>query len=89
MRRLGLTFVVVLLALSGKPASAYTTLLAFGDSLSDAGNIFISNKGTLPLYPRAVQFSERPSILRMMARSRAASQRVFRTLSPPLARMML
>ena len=38
---------------------------------------------------RAVQFSERPSILRMMARSRAASQRVFRTLSPPLARMML
>ena len=51
MRRLGLTIVVVLLALSGKPASAYTTLFAFGDSLSDAGNIFISNKGTLPLYP--------------------------------------
>ena len=33
------------------PASAYTALFAFGDSLSDAGNVFIKDKGTLPLAP--------------------------------------
>ncbi len=38
---------------------------------------------------RAVQFSEIPMILRIRLRSRAARHRVFRTLSPPLARMML
>jgi len=38
---------------------------------------------------RAVQFCEVASILRMTARSRAARHRVFRTLSPPLARMVL
>ncbi len=35
----------------GAPASAYTALFAFGDSLSDAGNVFISDKGTSPLFP--------------------------------------
>ena len=38
---------------------------------------------------RAVQFSDIRSILRITLRSRAARQRVFRTLSPRLARMML
>jgi phospholipase/lecithinase/hemolysin len=33
------------------PASAYTALFAFGDSLSDAGNVFVEDKGTSPLAP--------------------------------------
>jgi phospholipase/lecithinase/hemolysin len=38
-------------AWASAPASAYTALFAFGDSLSDAGNLFIEDKGTLPLAP--------------------------------------
>ena len=48
-------------------------------------NIYMRFRDT----PRAVQFSEIPMILRIRLRSRAARHRVFRTLSPPLARMML
>jgi phospholipase/lecithinase/hemolysin len=49
----GLAFAVVAasLAIASAPAYAYTTLFAFGDSLSDAGNTFIADKGTSPLYP--------------------------------------
>ncbi len=50
MRRLGLALLIAV-ALTGAPASAYTTLFAFGDSLSDAGNVFIADKGMSPLYP--------------------------------------
>jgi phospholipase/lecithinase/hemolysin len=39
------------LACASAPASAYTALFAFGDSLSDAGNVFIEDKGTSPLAP--------------------------------------
>jgi phospholipase/lecithinase/hemolysin len=39
------------LALNSGPASAYTALFAFGDSLSDAGNEFISSGGSTPAAP--------------------------------------
>jgi phospholipase/lecithinase/hemolysin len=39
------------LAAASASARAYTALFAFGDSLSDAGNTFIEDKGTSPLYP--------------------------------------
>jgi phospholipase/lecithinase/hemolysin len=38
-------------AWASAPASANTALFAFGDSLSDAGNVFIKDKGTSPLAP--------------------------------------
>lgn len=38
-------------ALNSGPASAYTALFAFGDSLSDAGNAFIASGGTIPASP--------------------------------------
>ena len=49
----GLAFAIAAasLAIASAPAYAYTTLFAFGDSLSDAGNTFIADKGTSPLYP--------------------------------------
>ena len=48
----GLAFAIVATSLAAvEPAHAYTTLFAFGDSLSDAGNTFIEDKGTSPLYP--------------------------------------
>ena len=48
----GLAFAIVATSLVAvEPAHAYTTLFAFGDSLSDAGNTFIEDKGTSPLYP--------------------------------------
>jgi phospholipase/lecithinase/hemolysin len=47
-----LAFAVVAASLATvESAHAYTTLFAFGDSLSDAGNTFIEDKGTSPLYP--------------------------------------
>jgi phospholipase/lecithinase/hemolysin len=48
----GLAFAIVATSLAAvEAAHAYTTLFAFGDSLSDAGNTFIEDKGTSPLYP--------------------------------------
>ena len=32
-------------------AAAYTSIFAFGDSLSDAGNLFSESEGTIPLAP--------------------------------------
>jgi phospholipase/lecithinase/hemolysin len=43
--------VAAYLALNTGPASAYTALFAFGDSLSDAGNAFILSEGTTPGSP--------------------------------------
>ncbi len=39
-KRFGLAVLAASLACASGPASAYTTLFAFGDSLSDAGNLF-------------------------------------------------
>jgi phospholipase/lecithinase/hemolysin len=39
------------LAWASAPAAAYTTLFAFGDSLSDAGNLYKVDLGTNPLPP--------------------------------------
>jgi phospholipase/lecithinase/hemolysin len=50
-RYLGLAVLTASLACASGPASAYTALFAFGDSLSDAGNTFIEDKETSPLYP--------------------------------------
>jgi phospholipase/lecithinase/hemolysin len=49
----GLAFAIVAasLAATSAPACAYATLFAFGDSLSDAGNVFTRDKGTSPLPP--------------------------------------
>jgi phospholipase/lecithinase/hemolysin len=41
-KRLGLAVLVASVACGVAPASAYTSLFAFGDSLSDAGNLFIA-----------------------------------------------
>jgi phospholipase/lecithinase/hemolysin len=49
----GLAFAIVVasFAAASAPSHAYTTLFAFGDSLSDAGNTFIHDGGTSPLDP--------------------------------------
>ena len=39
------------LAAWASPASAYTTLYAFGDSLSDVGNVYTASGGTIPISP--------------------------------------
>jgi phospholipase/lecithinase/hemolysin len=39
------------LALNTGPASAYTALFAFGDSLSDAGNAYIASGHSTPVFP--------------------------------------
>ena len=39
------------LACSCTPASAYSSLFAFGDSLSDAGNLFLEDQGKAPVSP--------------------------------------
>ncbi len=49
--RLGSAILAASLACASAPASAYTTLFAFGDSLSDAGNIFIADGKTAPVSP--------------------------------------
>ena len=66
-------------------------LKGFGISLggSQPVNLLSIVRSSAAGAPRAVQFSEIPMILRIRLRSRAARHRVFRTLSPPLARMML
>jgi phospholipase/lecithinase/hemolysin len=50
-KRLGLAVVAALLAWSATPASAYTALYSFGDSLSDGGNVFAASLGTIPAPP--------------------------------------
>ena len=43
-------------------AAAYTSIFAFGDSLSDAGNLFAESEGTIPLKPYvAGHFSNGPT----------------------------
>jgi phospholipase/lecithinase/hemolysin len=49
--RFGLAILAASLACGIAPASAYTTIFAFGDSLSDAGNISILDGGTDPVSP--------------------------------------
>ena len=46
-KRLGLAILAASLAYGVAPASAYTALFAFGDSLSDAGNLYLAT-GTPP-----------------------------------------
>ena len=43
--------VTAYLGLNTAPASAYTALFAFGDSLSDAGNDYILSGGLSPAPP--------------------------------------
>src|SRR3984957_20642506 len=51
-KRLGLAAFVVALAGAWTPAAAaYTAIYAFGDSLSDAGNLFAESESTIPLKP--------------------------------------
>jgi phospholipase/lecithinase/hemolysin len=50
-KRLGLAVIAALLAWSATPASAYTALYSFGDSLSDVGNVFAASFGTIPAPP--------------------------------------
>lgn len=51
-KRLGLAAFAVALAGACTPAAAaYTSIFAFGDSLSDAGNLFAESESTIPLKP--------------------------------------
>jgi outer membrane lipase/esterase len=50
-KRFALAVLAASLASASGPASAYTTLFAFGDSLSDAGNAFIGSGGAEPAPP--------------------------------------
>jgi phospholipase/lecithinase/hemolysin len=57
-----LAALAVSLSCASARASTYTTLFAFGDSLSDAGNLFIEDSGTLPVAPYyAGHFSNGPT----------------------------
>ncbi|HEY1865282.1 MAG TPA: SGNH/GDSL hydrolase family protein [Roseiarcus sp.] len=48
---LGLAVLAASLGCSAAPASAYTALYSFGDSLSDVGNVFAATLGTAPASP--------------------------------------
>ena len=51
-RKLGLPAFVVSLGIACTPAAAaYTSIFAFGDSLSDAGNLFAESGSKIPLKP--------------------------------------
>jgi phospholipase/lecithinase/hemolysin len=50
-KQFGLAVLAAALACSSGPASAYTSLFAFGDSLSDAGNLYILDQGLAPAPP--------------------------------------
>jgi phospholipase/lecithinase/hemolysin len=50
-KQLGLAVLAASLASASAPASAYTALFAFGDSLSDAGNLYILDGGLAPAPP--------------------------------------
>src|SRR4029077_10808070 len=51
-RKLGLPAFVVSLGIAcTPPAAAYTSIFLFGDSLSDAGNIFAESGSKIPLKP--------------------------------------
>jgi phospholipase/lecithinase/hemolysin len=50
--KLCLAAFAIALGIAGTPASAaYTSIFAFGDSLSDAGNLFAESQSTIPLKP--------------------------------------
>jgi phospholipase/lecithinase/hemolysin len=44
-------FAISLVVVCTPAAAAYTAIFAFGDSLSDAGNLFSESEGTIPLAP--------------------------------------
>jgi phospholipase/lecithinase/hemolysin len=50
-RHLGVAVVAGSLACGAAPASAYTALYSFGDSLSDVGNVFAATLGNVPAPP--------------------------------------
>jgi len=50
-KRFGLAVLAASLACASGPASAYSTLFAFGDSLSDAGNLYILSSHLAPAPP--------------------------------------
>ena len=53
-KKLGLAAFAVSLGVACTPAAAaYTSIFAFGDSLSDAGNLFSESAGMIPLAPYA------------------------------------
>jgi phospholipase/lecithinase/hemolysin len=51
-KKLGLAaFVVALAGACTSATAAYTSIFVFGDSLSDAGNLFAESESTIPLKP--------------------------------------
>jgi phospholipase/lecithinase/hemolysin len=50
-KEFGLAVLAAALICVSAPASAYTSLFAFGDSLSDAGNLYILDQGLAPAPP--------------------------------------
>ena len=51
-KRVCLAAFAISLGIASTPASAgYTSIFAFGDSLSDAGNLFAESQSTIPLKP--------------------------------------
>ena len=50
-KRVLLAALLASLGCAGTPAAAYTSIFAFGDSLSDAGNLFSESGGKIPLAP--------------------------------------
>ena len=50
-------FVVSLGVACTPAAAAYTSIFAFGDSLSDAGNLFSESGGRIPLKPMSMAIS--------------------------------
>jgi phospholipase/lecithinase/hemolysin len=49
--RIGVMAVAASLAFASTPASAFTALYSFGDSLSDVGNVYAATAGTYPIAP--------------------------------------
>ncbi|RBP06457.1 putative secreted protein with PEP-CTERM sorting signal [Roseiarcus fermentans] len=49
--RKGIAAVAAIAGFAASPASAYTALYAFGDSLSDVGNVYAASGGKIPIAP--------------------------------------
>jgi len=63
-KRLALAALAASLACNAAPASAYTAIYSFGDSLSDVGNVYNLSGGTLPISPYYMgRFSNGPNWL--------------------------
>jgi len=61
-KKVCLAALMVSLECACTPAAAYTSLFAFGDSLSDAGNLFSESGGKIPLaYYAGGHFSNGPT----------------------------